>query len=189
MVLDHAVCVRSYPGSPRGGDMGLVVPLAQGALAVLLDASGHGLDAYAVAQKARRTILSNSHLAPANLLLALNDALQSSIGAAAAVASLQDEQLAFSGIGNVNARLIVASHQQALKVKTGVLGLRMRTPETQTLPFPIGACLVMHSDGVALLDHVPRGNAQAIAQSLVEQLGSPHDDASALVLQRLGRVL
>jgi len=187
--LDHAVCVRSYPGAPRGGDMGLVIPIDQGFLAVLLDASGHGLAAYAVAQKARHTLLENTHLAPADLLRALDNSLKNSIGAAAAVARLQHDRLEFSGIGNVNARLVVDSQQQALKVKVGVLGWRMRTPETQVLDFPANACLVMHTDGVSLPDSLPRGSAKSLAQSLVDLHGSEHDDASVLVLQRQRKVV
>jgi serine phosphatase RsbU (regulator of sigma subunit) len=169
--------------------MGLVIPNPQGALAVLLDASGHGLEAYAVAQKARQTVLANAHLSPSDLLWALDDCLQHSIGAAAAVARWQHDQLEFCAIGNVNARLILASHPQTLKVKVGVLGLRMRTPDPQRLSFPTGACLVMHTDGVSLPDSVPRGHAKVLAQSLVEQYGSQHDDASVLVLQRPRRAL
>ncbi len=187
--LDHGIFVRSYPGSPRGGDMGLVMPTLKGVLVALLDAAGHGLEAYAVAQKARQVLLENAHLSPADLLRAIDHKLQGSIGAAAAVAKLEADQLAFCGIGNVNGRLIVGAHQQPLKVKVGVLGWRMRTPETQWVDFSHNACLVLHTDGVTLPERVNRGGAQAMAQALVEQHGSFHDDASVLVLQRQSKVV
>jgi hypothetical protein len=58
LALDHALHVRSYPGSPRGGDSGMVIPRPDGALVVLIDATGHGLSAYAIAQKAKALIQS-----------------------------------------------------------------------------------------------------------------------------------
>jgi serine phosphatase RsbU (regulator of sigma subunit) len=68
MKLDSAVHIRSYPGIPRGGDTGVVVPDEDGVLAALVDASGHGLTAYAVAQIARRTLLQTSSREPDAIL-------------------------------------------------------------------------------------------------------------------------
>ena len=63
--MDWAVHVRAYPGAPRGGDAGIVIPAGDdGALAVLIDAAGHGLAAYVVAQKARETVYAHPDAEP-----------------------------------------------------------------------------------------------------------------------------
>ena len=74
--LEWKVLIRAYPGMPRGGDAGLVIPREDGALAVLIDASGHGLAAYAVAQKARKTVLNSLSDRPDTLLFEIHEALK-----------------------------------------------------------------------------------------------------------------
>ena len=176
--LDHAVHVRSYPGSPRGGDSGMVIAHDDGALAVLIDATGHGLSAYAVAQKARTIIQAHALCDPDELLLHLNEGLRGTDGCAAAVAQIHDEVLRFAGIGNIGVRL----NQRHLHSKTGIVGQRMRTPEVAQYPFPVGAFLVMHSDGVSTPSAIPAGDARSIVHKLVEGRGSMQDDASALAI-------
>ncbi|HEY6077616.1 MAG TPA: hypothetical protein VIW29_02370, partial [Polyangiaceae bacterium] len=73
--LDAAVHVRPYPGAPRGGDLGLIRLLDDGALVALVDAVGHGLIAYAAAQIAHRTLLATQHDRPDEILAELHEAL------------------------------------------------------------------------------------------------------------------
>lgn len=177
--LDHAVHVRSYPGSPRGGDAGWVIPFEDGALAVLLDASGHGLAAYAVAQKARTAIHENARLEPDALLTLLDKTLKGTVGASVSIALVRGNTLHFAGVGNVSARIDAYS----MNVKVGVVGTRMRQPEMIAMPFPANAWLIMHSDGVSSPDFIPPGSAKTIVRTLVEHRGSEHDDASAIALR------
>ena len=179
MELDHAIKVRSYPGSPRGGDTGLVIPHEDGALVALIDASGHGLSAWAVAQKARAVVLQHPHAEPCQLLDLLDAALKGTDGAAASIARIRGETLSFAGVGNVAARI----DTQRLTTQTGIVGCRMRTPHLITTGFPCGAWLLMHTDGVATPPHIPPGSAQTVVQTLIETRGSDTDDASALALR------
>lgn len=181
--LDYSCYVRSYKGSPRGGDIGVVTSFEDGMLAALIDASGHGLEAYAVAQKARSIILEYSNLMPDQLLLILNEELRNSIGAAASIVRIRHEQLDFSGIGNVGAYL----DRKPLIVKYGVLGSRMRTPEVITRNFPKQAKFLMHTDGVSsscVSFFDSDYSAELAVKKLVEKYGSHHDDASAFVILR-----
>lgn len=181
--LDHAALVRSYPGSPRGGDVAMVIPSDDGALAVLIDASGHGLAAYVVAQKARQTVQKNAHLEPDTLLNLLNDALTGTVGAAVSIARIRGNTLYFAGVGNVSARV----NDYSLHAKVGVVGSRMRRPEIITVPFPTEAWLLMHSDGVSTPNFTPHGSALAIVRKLIEA-SSDHDDASAVALRWQTRI-
>ena len=177
--LDYAVKVRSYPGSPRGGDFGLVIPSDDGALVALIDASGHGLSAYAVAQKARAVVLQHPLAQPLALLKLLDEGLRGSDGAAVSIARIHGETLTFAGVGNVAARV----DTQRLTTQNGIVGHRMRTPALIEVPFPHGSWLLMHTDGIATPGHIPPGTAQTVVQTLVETHGSDTDDASALALR------
>lgn len=176
--LNHALHVRSYPGSPRGGDTGLVIPSEDGALAILIDATGHGLSAYAIAQKARQLVQTYAHCAPDELLMHLDRGLRGTDGCAAAVVRIEGESLSFAGIGNIGVRL----NQKQIHSKTGIVGQRMRTPELTRHAFPAGSCLVMHTDGVSSPSQIPLGSPNTIVHKLVESQGSLHDDASALAI-------
>ena len=178
LALDHALHVRSYPGSPRGGDSGMVIPRPDGALVVLIDATGHGLSAYAIAQKAKALIQSNAHCAPHELLMHLDQGLRGTDGCAAAVAQIEGQTLSFAGIGNIGVRL----NQKHIHSRTGIVGQRMRSPELTHHAFPVGSCLVMHTDGVSTPSEIPMGSPRSIVRKLVESRGSMLDDASALAI-------
>lgn len=178
--LDWAVHVRPYPGAPRGGDWGAVFPTQDGALAILVDAAGHGLAAYSVAQKARAAIYENKDSRPDALLLAIDHALKKTDGAAVALARLVNSTLYFVGVGNIQASL----GGQPLLSRTGIVGLRMRQPRIIETRLETGVWLLMHTDGVAPPRSTPAGSAKSVATALVETFGSAHDDATVLLLRR-----
>ncbi|CTQ53337.1 Stage II sporulation protein E (SpoIIE) [Roseibium album] len=177
MELDWNVEIRSYQGAPRGGDMGLVIPLEDGALAALVDATGHGLPAYAVAQTVRKTLFDRTNFQPDVLLNDLDVVLEGSIGAAISLARIYSDRIDFAGVGNVNA--IIGGNQ--LLVRTGIVGQRMRTPHLTTAAFPEDTWFVMYTDGVARPRSIPAGNAATASRQLIENAGSDHDDAGVLM--------
>lgn len=177
--LDHATQIRSFPGSPKGGDAGVFVAHEDGALVALIDASGHGLSAYPVAQKARSIIKSHAHLEPDALLTLLDEGLKGTVGAAISIARIRKDTLTFAGIGNVSARI----DAMRLVTNAGILGCRMRTPHVARMAFPCGAWLLMHTDGITSPSSIPPGNASAVAEALINTLGTETDDASVLALR------
>jgi hypothetical protein len=179
MELECAVHIRSYPGAPRGGDAGVVVRGENGALAALIDATGHGLTAYAVAQTARRTLLQTSNREPDAVLQELDAALAGSIGAAVSVAHIRSRELAFAGVGNVSASVGL----RPLLVRPGVVGRRMRKPTVVRVAFEPDTWLLMHTDGVSPPRTIPAGDAETAARVLVETQGSHHDDAGVLLVR------
>jgi hypothetical protein len=182
--LDHALFIRSYPGSPLGGDAGVVLPTEDGALVALIDATGHGLMAYGVAMKARSTIQNHADLPPDALLHLLDKELRGSDGAAISIVRVRRDHVEFSGIGNVNIRI----NEQQFLPKIGIVGYRMRTPEVSRAKFPQGSWLLLHTDGVSTPNSIPRGSARTIARTLVEENGSMQDDAAVLALRWQERV-
>lgn len=179
LMLEHAVCVRSYPGASRGGDFGMVIPREGGALAALVDASGHGLSAYAVALTARRVISASSDDPIEEIFGKLDAALHGTIGAAISIATITEDSLAFAGVGNVSA--YVGGHE--LPTRFGVVGQHPRPPVVSEVALPVDTWLLMHTDGVRTPDAVPRGAAEPAAAALIKSHGQPHDDAAVLLLR------
>lgn len=159
--------------------MGVVTPLEDGALAALIDASGHGLAAYSVAQTARNTILNSTSCEPNVLLHELHSALNGSIGAAISVARIHPDTVEFAGVGNVSASISL----KPLLVCTGVVGLRMRTPKLVSASLPPNIWFLMHTDGVSRPRTVPNGNAETVSKALMETCASDHDDAGILLVR------
>ena len=168
---------QSYTGAPRGGDFGLVRPVKDGWLVALVDATGHGLAAYAIAQKARHYLFNTPDADPARILRDLDQVLAGTEGAGVSVAWLRKNDVEFAGVGNVNA--FVAGHP--LLVRTGVVGRQMRTPSPQRVDLQSGEWLMMHTDGVSQPREIPNGSAKTVARALVERFGQSHDDASVLL--------
>jgi hypothetical protein len=182
MRLDWKIDIRPLAGSPRGGDMGVFIPLEDGALAALIDASGHGLAAYSVAQTARNTILNHTSREPAVLLYDLNSALQGSIGAAISIVRIYPDSVEFAGVGNVNASIGL----RPLLVRSGVVGVRMRTPNIVSTNLPQNAWFLMHTDGVSRPRSLPNGNAETVAKAVMKTHATDHDDAGILLLRWQG---
>ena len=179
MELDWAVHVRPYPGAPRGGDAGIVIPKPDGALAVLIDAAGHGLAAYVVAQKARETVFAHPDAEPDELLLQLDARLKGGTGAAISVARLRGRELSFAGVGNVQASIFL----RPLLVRVGIVGVRMRQPKIIRAGLEENVWFIMHTDGVSPPDAIPGGAATAVATTLVDKFGATTDDAAVLALR------
>ncbi|MDX1739185.1 MAG: hypothetical protein R3261_13170 [Alphaproteobacteria bacterium] len=180
MELESKVLIRSFPGMPRGGDTGLILEKPDGYLGALIDASGHGLEAYNVAKQARRVIINSKMTFLDELLLELDFALKNSIGAAISLVKISEDSLQFAGIGNVQAYF----DEAPLKVRTGVVGVRMRTPHIISVPFESNKWFLMHTDGISRPKSTPNGNAETVANKIMESYGTRTDDAGILLFRR-----
>lgn len=176
--------VRSYPGAPRGGDAVVVLERDDGAMVTVIDATGHGLTAYAVVVEARRTLHRLSSDDPAEILNALDAALRGGPGAAISVVRVYEERVVFAGVGNVRG----AVGDNALAPRPGVVGVRMRTPHLHTHSLPPDRWLLLHTDGVAAPREIPRGSAETVARAVVHAHGSDHDDAAVFAARWRGGV-
>ena len=176
-VLDAASFVRPYPGSPRGGDLGVIRPLEDGALVALVDALGHGLTAHAAAMVAHRSLLGTRSEEPAVILAELHQALRGTVGAVAAVARIFRERFTFAGIGNVGGWY----GGRRLLSREGILGQHYRPPRVTEQPISCAEWLLLHTDGVSYSGAaLPSGTAETVVRALVTSSGKSHDDAAVL---------
>jgi len=143
----------------------------------MIDASGHGLAAYVVANAARQAAMRSVEDSPDRMLLEIDEALRSSIGAAVSIARIRKDSIDFAGVGNVKASVNLSP----LMSQPGVVGLRMRSPKVVTAPFGPDRWLLMHTDGVSTPRSLPNGSAESVARKLVDAHGSSLDDAGVLL--------
>jgi anti-sigma regulatory factor (Ser/Thr protein kinase) len=138
-------------GEEACGDGWAVESYGERTLALVADGLGHGLMAAEAARGAVRVFRKNARLAPAEVVQAVHAALRSTRGAAVAVAELRlnDRELRFVGVGNIAGTVYAGGASRSTVSHNGTAGHELRKVQEFVYPFPPGALLVMHSDGLA----------------------------------------
>lgn len=183
------VCVP-LRGETDCGDAWRIVVGRQHVSVLIADGLGHGPDAAAAAEIATTVFLRLASEPPEAILLAMNDAMRNSRGAAISVVVIdRAARLArFSGVGNVDGCVVAAGRTEHLIPQNGIIGHTMPVLRPRSLPWQPGARLVMHSDGIAArwsLDMYPglmRAHPALIAGVIYRDYGRDRDDATVLVL-------
>jgi len=188
---DHvgAICVP-LRGEIECGDAWRILLTRQGMSVLLVDGLGHGPAAAATAAIATSVFPSVAGEPPDQALLAMSEAMRGSRGAALSVAmiDLGARQARFSGVGNVDGRVITLDSTEHFIPQNGIVGHTMPTVRSSTVPWPVGARLVMHSDGVTTrwrLDAYPglmTAHPALVAGVIYRDFARDRDDATVLVL-------
>jgi anti-sigma regulatory factor (Ser/Thr protein kinase) len=137
-------------GETVSGDAWCVRRLPQGTTILAIDGLGHGQLAADAAKLGVETFLNATEQSPAELLKGIHGALRATRGAAGAVAALDPEtrQVRFAGVGNISASVIDGEHSRSFVSMNGILGHEARGYREFTYPWPAGAAVLLHSDGV-----------------------------------------
>jgi anti-sigma regulatory factor (Ser/Thr protein kinase) len=133
------------------GDGWAVAIGVDGTCTVLLaDGLGHGVGAAEAARTAQELFRNVADRPPARQLAALHDALRATRGAAASIARIdpRNRLLVYAGIGNIAGSIVSDAHTRQLVSLNGTLGHVAQRISEFTYPWPHGALLVMHSDGL-----------------------------------------
>lgn len=145
-----AVCLP-MSGESVCGDSWVVKSSSQRTAILVIDGLGHGLLAATAAQEAVRVFRQASQTDPAEIIQALHAALRPTRGGAAAVAVIDHTTrvLRFTGIGNISGTIVAMGRRQGLVSLSGTLGHSVRKFQTFEYTWPVGASLVLHSDGLS----------------------------------------
>jgi negative regulator of sigma-B (phosphoserine phosphatase) len=189
--LDRGVAGVAHEGETRSGDLAVFVPTTAGGLACVIDGLGHGPEAADAAERCAEVVRANAELEARALLSACHEALLTTRGAVMTAAwfDLERSQLAWAGVGNVDARLVHHGPEQREDVALvfgGVLGYRMPRVRAATMPLERGDLLVMITDGIdaAISPALASGGAaQAMADRILTTHGKGSDDALAVVVR------
>jgi anti-sigma regulatory factor (Ser/Thr protein kinase) len=148
--LEHAAVSLPRPGEVVCGDAWAVRRSGAQSLCLVADGLGHGPFAADAANEAVRVLHDNLGLGPAEILRTIHLALRATRGAAVALAAVdvEQEEVRFAGVGNISASVLAGTSSQSLMSHNGTVGHEARRFQELTYPFPPGALLVMHSDGL-----------------------------------------
>ena len=114
------------------------------------DGLGHGVLAAAASEVAVAVFRRHAALAPPDLLELVHRALHATRGAAVAVAEIDRSRrvVRFAGIGNIAGTILADGKTRSLVSHHGTAGHDARRFQEFTYPWPAGATLVLHSDGL-----------------------------------------
>jgi anti-sigma regulatory factor (Ser/Thr protein kinase) len=175
----ETACGDAWDAGPRGAERAIAV----------VDGLGHGPAAAEAAALAVRAFQADTAQRPRAALQAMHAALRGTRGAAAAVATLDEDRhlLTFAGVGNIAASVLAAGTSRSLVSYNGIVGQVLPTPQEFTCPWLPGALLVMHSDGVTAhwkLEAYPglgMRHPSLIAGVLYRDFSRGRDDATVVV--------
>ncbi|MBQ5939090.1 MULTISPECIES: ATP-binding protein [unclassified Massilia] len=191
--LDVGALWVPMAGEEDCGDGWAVSCGRHGASLLAADGLGHGPEAAKAANAAIGALEARPGIEAGELMHAANDALRITRGAALATARIdyRSDELRFAGVGNI-AGIVTDGVRRALVSHNGIVGHNMRKVQEFTLPFPVGALCILHSDGIQTqwdLGRYPglEGRSPAlIAAVLMRDYIRRRDDALVLVVRRHG---
>ncbi len=187
----NAACyARPAPGEVVSGDMASLYQVDNGLLLALIDVSGHGAKANALAAQINHYLTENAGPDLRKLMAGLHENLKGTLGAAAALVFVDVPQAKaeFCAVGNVGGYRVAGKPWRPIS-KDGVLGQRLPTLAPQSVDLSNGDLILMRTDGVSELAaknyaaqnaHVP---SEKLVVDLVTTLGRPFDDASCIVFK------
>lgn len=187
-----SVSVRTQArlGEHAIGDVGLAIEVDAGVLLAIIDASGHGKRAGAVADRLAATLREGASSDLVEVMKSLFHTAEGTLGAAVGLAFVDPDANEFRYLGVGNTRCVKLSKTMWRGVsRDGVLGERWPTPYEQRASLVANDCLVLWTDGIAedavhkLLGTASLRSAQNIAQRLMIESARPYDDAGCVVLK------
>jgi anti-sigma regulatory factor (Ser/Thr protein kinase) len=156
---------------------------------MVADGLGHGPDAARASLAATRVLENRPDDEPADTIRSCHRALAPTRGAAVAVARVSMDKLGFAGVGNIGCRIEAGEVRRQLVSHNGTLGHMMRRVQQFDVPLPIGALLLVYSDGLAthwnLADYpgLVRRHPGIIAGVLYRDHERGRDDVTVLVVR------
>lgn len=195
--LELGVAGKALEGEDRSGDLAVFAPYDRGGLAVVIDGLGHGGDAADASAIAARVIREHASAEPAALLARCHEALRKSRGVVLTAAwfDLEDLEVFWAGVGNVEARLVRGAavygdrHDSAL-VLGGVVGYNLPAIRPSYTDLRPGDAVAFATDGIdadysaSLTPGLP---ARRLAERILERHSRGTDDALAAVVRYVPR--
>lgn len=196
LAIDLSAICSPLAGETACGDAWAFEPLGARAGALLVaDGLGHGPMAAQASSAAVAEFLRSPDRPPVAQVEAIHAALRGTRGAAVLVVRLDHDagQVRAAGIGNIAASVVSGDSARGLVSHNGTVGAGTIRAQEFALPWPDGALLIAHSDGLSThwrlpLGHPLRGKDPAvIAGALFRDHRRERDDATVVVARHGGR--
>lgn len=187
--IDVAVAARPHPAETVNGDAAAVHWVDGVCRITVLDGLGHGPEAADASARALEVLDAHPDLVPAEAIRRCHGALIGTRGAVMSVARLDlaRRELAYAGVGNIEAHLWQAGRRERPIAYRGIVGSVLPTIRTFTLALADDWTFILHSDGVsARLDPElavthPSWQPQALADAILARYARVSDDATVAV--------
>ena len=183
----------SAPGETVCGDGWAVALTGSGASLLLADGLGHGPEAARASSAAADVFLAGPFGDIAATLAEMDNALQTTRGAAVCCLRLSGDEVRCAGAGNVLVRLVSGVFDKGMATQHGTVGLQIRKTQETVQALPMHALAIVHSDGIAsrwdplrirpLLDRDPTLIAALLLRDHTAH-AAHSDDATVVVLRR-----
>jgi len=181
----------AFPGEPVSGDAWAMSLNPARTLVFVSDGLGHGAPAAAASEAAVAIFRRRSDLGPAELLEHVHEGLRPTRGAAVAVTEIDSRErvVRFAGIGNIGGTILMDGGTRSLVSNHGTAGYDARRLHEYAYPWPAGATLVLHTDGLVsnwTLDRHPglvARHPMLVAGVLYRDFARGRDDTTAVVLR------
>jgi negative regulator of sigma-B (phosphoserine phosphatase) len=193
--LETGIAERALRGEARSGDRAVLAAFEDGALVAAIDGLGHGIEAAEAADIAAAVMLAHPGEDPERLIEACHDALARSRGAVMTLAwfDLRDEYLSWTGVGNVEGRLVHAragphAPTEGALTKGGVVGYNLPSIRVTGTDLEDGDLMVLATDGIdsGFAQAIAAGgSAQEVADRILAAHGRDSDDALVVVVRYL----
>jgi anti-sigma regulatory factor (Ser/Thr protein kinase) len=188
-----AVC-QAKAGEEQCGDDWTYTAQSDRYMIVLADGLGHGPDARRAAMTAIDVAHRRGAMAPGAVLDDIHLASRPTRGAAVALCAVEHDVgvCRFAGIGNVACAVVHGGKQRHFASLNGIVGHSVRKIQEFSAPWPGGAMLVMHSDGLATqwnLDRYPGlalRHPAVVAGVLYRDFSRGSDDVTVVVARSAG---
>ncbi len=156
---------------------------------MVVDGLGHGPPAAEAADRALGVMQGAAGLPPADVVRLAHEALKGTRGAALSVASIDRgrREVRFCGVGNIAAAVLGVDARHGLISLSGIVGLEIRKPQEFAQPWPDGALMVLHSDGITARWKLDRRTplasrpAPLVAGALYRDHSRGRDDSTVVV--------
>jgi negative regulator of sigma-B (phosphoserine phosphatase) len=192
--LEVGLAGTPIEGERRSGDLAVFAAYDGGALVAVIDGLGHGIFAADAAERAAEVLREHPSEPAQALVERCHAALRRTRGAVMTLAwfDLVAERMEWTGVGNVEARLLraavgVGAREASPVVLGGVIGFQLpKAIRTSTMELMTGDAVAFATDGVspdfsAVLD--PAIPAQEQAERMLREHGKGTDDALAVVVR------
>jgi anti-sigma regulatory factor (Ser/Thr protein kinase) len=138
-------------GETDNGDSWTTIQNGRSVTIAVVDGLGHGHAASAASSAAIGSFREHPNRTLDELLQTAHGALRPTRGAAAGVARVESEagRLDFAGVGNIAGTIVTDASSRRVISHNGIVGHEMRKLQTFSYPWPAGATLVLHSDGLS----------------------------------------
>ncbi|HZD61041.1 MAG TPA: SpoIIE family protein phosphatase [Anaerolineae bacterium] len=195
-MIEWGVASRPHLGQSVSGDLHLVKQFEGGTLLAAVDGLGYGFEAAAAARIAVDTLKQGAGEAVDELVKRCHARLKGTRGVALSLASISeaDETVTWTGVGNVEGRLLRADPhasplRETLLLRGGVVGYQLPKLHPSTIPIARGDVLILVTDGIRSgfdKDLVLSDPPQRIADHILAAYGKESDDDLVLVARFAG---